>query len=65
MPTAQAAYVRARCRSGYQVDYRTYEGRGHVELVAPDSPAVTDLLAWTSDRFADVAVSPGCSSTAR
>ncbi|MCP2172872.1 lipase family protein [Terracoccus luteus] len=65
VPTAQAAYVRARCRSGYQVDYRTYEGRGHVELVAPDSAAVTDLLAWTSDRFDDVAVSPGCSSTAR
>lgn len=52
LPTTQAAYVKARCDAGYAVDYRTYEGRDHVALVEPDSPAVTDLLTWTTDRFA-------------
>ena len=52
VPAAQDAYVDARCAAGYAVDYRTYDGRGHVPLVEPDSPLVPDLLAWTTDRFA-------------
>jgi pimeloyl-ACP methyl ester carboxylesterase len=50
-PGPQAAYVKARCDAGYSVDYRTYEGRGHVPLVEPDSPAIRDLITWTTDRF--------------
>ncbi|MFF0344345.1 lipase family protein [Kribbella sp. NPDC004875] len=51
LPATQAEYVDARCAAGYPVDYRTYEGRDHVPLVEPDSPAVRDLLTWTTDRF--------------
>ena len=50
-PATQAEYVDARCAAGYPVDYRTYEGRDHVPLVEPDSPAVRDILTWTTDRF--------------
>src|SRR5215217_289380 len=35
------------CFAGFPVDYRTYEGRNHVPLVEPDSPAIADLLTWT------------------
>lgn len=52
VPSAQDAYVQARCAAGQQVDYRTYVGRDHVPLVEPDSPAVSDLVAWTKDRLA-------------
>ncbi|MGW7680169.1 alpha/beta hydrolase family protein [Kribbella sp. NPDC054772] len=51
LPATQAEYVDARCAAGYPVDYRTYEGRDHVPLVEPDSPAVRDILTWTTDRF--------------
>ena len=48
---SQAAYVDQRCRLGNDVDYRTYPGLGHLDLVAGDSPLVPDLLAWTQERF--------------
>jgi acetyl esterase/lipase len=51
VPTAQDAYVSARCAAGYAVDYRKYEGRDHVALVQPDSPLIPELLSWTHDRF--------------
>lgn len=60
LPTVQAGYVKARCQAGYQVDYRTYAGRGHVELVEPDSPAVPELLGWTTDRFEGKPVADTC-----
>lgn len=60
-PSAQDAYVGARCADGYALDYRTYEGRGHVPLVEPDSPLVPDLLAWTADRFAGEPATDTCS----
>jgi alpha-beta hydrolase superfamily lysophospholipase len=49
--TAQDTYVAARCAAGYAVDYRTYPGLGHVEVVGSDSSSVADLLAWTEDRL--------------
>lgn len=52
VPSAQDAYVAARCAAGQQVDYRTYAGRDHVPLVEPDSPAVPELVAWTKERLA-------------
>jgi hypothetical protein len=42
------------------VDYRTYAGRDHVPLVEPDSPAVTDLLQWTQERFRQVPARDTC-----
>lgn len=51
-PAAQDGWVADRCADGQQVDYRSYEGRDHLSLVAAGSPAVQDLLAWTEDRLA-------------
>lgn len=51
LPAAQAAYVAARCATGGQVDYRTYEGFDHVGVVGPGSPLVPELLEWTQARF--------------
>ncbi|TQM91165.1 uncharacterized membrane protein HdeD (DUF308 family) [Ornithinimicrobium humiphilum] len=53
-PAAQQEWVRARCAEGQQVDYRTYPGRDHLSLVAADSPATAELLAWTAERFEGV-----------
>ena len=50
-PTAQDAYVRGRCDGGSPVDYRTYPGRSHVGLIAPDSPLIPELVQWTQDRL--------------
>lgn len=52
LPTAQEAYAAARCAAGGLVDYRTYAGRGHVEVIDPDSPLIPELIAWTQARFA-------------
>lgn len=60
LPTAQADYVRARCAAGHAVDYRLYDGLNHVALVEADSPVVPDLLAWTTDRFADEPATDTC-----
>jgi uncharacterized membrane protein HdeD (DUF308 family)/acetyl esterase/lipase len=49
---AQDAYVAELCAAGQPVDYRTYQGRDHVPLVEPDSPAIPELIQWTQDRFA-------------
>jgi len=57
---AQDAFVDGLCAAGQQVDYRVYAGRDHVPLVEPDSPLVTDLLAWTRDRLDGGPVAPGC-----
>jgi pimeloyl-ACP methyl ester carboxylesterase/uncharacterized membrane protein HdeD (DUF308 family) len=49
---AQDIYVKERCQTGQQVDYRVYDHRGHVPLVEPDSPAIPQLVAWTKERLA-------------
>lgn len=51
LPSAQAAYLQARCKAGGQVDYRTYEGFDHVGVVGANSPLVAELLSWTQDRL--------------
>lgn len=51
-PGLQAGYVAGLRSRGQQVDYRTYEGKDHMGLVAPDSPLTTDLFNWTARRFA-------------
>jgi hypothetical protein len=56
---SQTELVAAQCAAGTVLDYRTYPGLGHVSLVAADSPAVSDLMSWTKDRFAAVPA-PGC-----
>jgi uncharacterized membrane protein HdeD (DUF308 family)/acetyl esterase/lipase len=61
VPAAQDAYVAERCAAGQQVDYRTYPGRDHVPLVEPDSPAITDLIEWTTQRLAGDPPTDTCS----
>lgn len=59
-PAIQDAWVRSRCDAGIPVDYRTYPGLGHVELVGPDSPLTPQLEQWTLDRWNDKAPTPDC-----
>ncbi|MBM6401216.1 lipase family protein [Phycicoccus sonneratiae] len=58
--SAQDAYVEGRCAAGQQVDYRVYGGRDHVPLVEPDSPAIPELLEWTTQRLAGEAPTDTC-----
>jgi alpha-beta hydrolase superfamily lysophospholipase len=51
-PAVQQGFVQQACRRGGTIDYRTYPGRDHVGVVAPDSALLPDLVTWTQDRFA-------------
>ncbi|MHA6769840.1 lipase family protein [Sphingobium ummariense] len=52
LPDIQRAYVARRCAAGQRIDYRTYDGRDHLTVLASESPFVGDLVAWTADRLA-------------
>lgn len=60
LPSAQAAFVQARCQGGWQVDYRTYAGFDHVGVVSANSPLVPELLSWTQDRLDNKPATPNC-----
>jgi acetyl esterase/lipase len=51
LPEVQKRYANARCSAGQRIDFRTYPGRDHVSVVAPDSPLAPELIQWTRDRF--------------
>lgn len=59
-PAIQDAWITARCAAGIPIDYRTYPGLGHVELVGPDSPLTPQLEQWTLDRWDGKAPTPDC-----
>lgn len=59
-PDLQSAYVVALCAAGQGLDYRKYAGRDHVSLVAPESPASSDIVAWTRARFAGEPATTAC-----
>lgn len=66
LASEQKKYVDAQCAAGQQVDYRTYKGYDHVDLVAdPKSPLIPDLFRWTKDRLAGLPPQPGCTTTRR
>lgn len=50
-PDVRSRFVRERCNAGQPLEYRTYAGRNHLSLVAPDSPLAPDLVQWTQDRI--------------
>jgi len=50
-PVGQERYVQGMCAAGQDVDFRVYDGFGHVDLMEEDSPLIPDLLAWTHARF--------------
>ena len=59
----QARFVRRKCEDGQNVDFRTYPGRDHLSVVAPDSPFIAKLVAWTRQRFAGEPRCPNCHSS--
>jgi fermentation-respiration switch protein FrsA (DUF1100 family) len=59
-PGVQDRYVADRCAAGQPVDYRRYDGRDHLNLVADDSPLIDDLVVWTRARLAGAAPEPSC-----
>ncbi|WP_434722211.1 lipase family protein [Mesorhizobium sp. RIZ17] len=56
----QQAYVAQRCSAGQKIDYRQFDGRGHLSLVADGSPLEAGLIAWTEDRFDGAPATPNC-----
>jgi hypothetical protein len=51
LPSVQQAYVDRRCALGDTLEYRTYPGYSHVDVVGTDSPLIPDLVQWTQDRI--------------
>lgn len=62
LPDVQARFVQRRCdaEGSGPLDYRTYPGREHVDVIADDSPLVPELLAWTEDRLAGAEAPDSC-----
>ena len=56
----QRAYVAQRCSAGEKIDYRQFDGRDHLSLVAGGSPLEAGLIAWTEDRFNGAPATPNC-----
>lgn len=56
----QSAFATKLCAEGGTVDFRGYDGLGHLGLVEAESPAIADAFAWSADRFAGEAVPAGC-----
>jgi hypothetical protein len=63
LPSVQAQYIRQRCAAGQKLDYLTYPGRGHVGLVAADSPLIPALTSWTKDRLARKPAPDNCATS--
>lgn len=51
LPHIQDVYVQRQCEAGQVLSYGQYADRDHLSLVAADSPAAKDLVAWTVQRF--------------
>lgn len=60
LPPVTDEYVKERAASGQQVEYWTIPGRGHGGIVEPGSPLEKPLVEWTTARFANQPVPPGC-----
>lgn len=59
-PEVQSRFVHQRCSAGQRLEYRSYAGRDHLSVVAPDSPLTADLVQWTQDRIDRVPWSAAC-----
>lgn len=59
-PDVQSRFADRLCRAGVDVDFRRYPGLDHVPLVEADSPAMTDLFAWTTRLLAGEDVRVDC-----
>jgi alpha-beta hydrolase superfamily lysophospholipase len=65
LPSVQEAYISDRCAAGQSLEFRTYEGKDHLSVVAPESLLNDDLIAWTKDRLAGQPQAPGCERITR
>jgi alpha-beta hydrolase superfamily lysophospholipase len=65
LPSVQEAFIQERCAAGQSLEFRTYAGKDHVSVVAPDSPLTQDLVEWTLSRLANEPVAAGCQTIAR
>ncbi len=63
LPSLQQQYVDDRCAAGEAIDYRTFEGLGHVELVGADSTLTPQIVEWTLDRWNGEAAPSECTSS--
>ncbi|WP_380232195.1 lipase family protein [Kitasatospora paranensis] len=61
LPAVQQGFVQQACKRGDTIDYRTFPGRDHVGVVAPDSALIPLLVTWTQDRFAGKPAPDTCS----
>jgi pimeloyl-ACP methyl ester carboxylesterase len=61
VPTgATNAYVAKRCAAGQRLEYWTFAGRDHSNIVQPNTPIADRLVAWTKARFANESQASGC-----
>jgi pimeloyl-ACP methyl ester carboxylesterase len=62
LPAVQTAYVAKRCATpgNGPLDYKTFAGRGHTDIVRPGSGLLPALLGWTEARFAGTAAPSTC-----
>jgi hypothetical protein len=61
VPTgATNAYVAKRCAAGQRLEYWTFAGRDHSNIVQPNTPIADRLIAWTKARFANESQASGC-----
>jgi len=60
LPEIQAGFVQRLCSAGQALEYRTYAGRDHLSVLAPDAPFVAELVRWTEDRLAGRPAPTGC-----
>lgn len=56
-PKITAAWAQQLCTQNPSVFYKVYEGKSHLDVVAP---AVKDTLPWIHDRFANTAAPSSC-----
>jgi hypothetical protein len=65
LASVQARFVQERCEAGQVLEYRTYQGRDHLGLIASDSPLADDLVQWTRERLAGTPPPERCWTVAR
>jgi pimeloyl-ACP methyl ester carboxylesterase len=58
--SATNAYVDERCAAGQRLEYWTFTGLGHGEIVQPDTPLDVPLIGWTAARLANEPQPGGC-----
>jgi pimeloyl-ACP methyl ester carboxylesterase len=59
-PPATDLYVVERCDAGQRLEYWTFSGLDHAEIVEPAATLDEPLLAWTQARFANEPQPAGC-----